>query len=374
MADSKVNYVPNTQIVLLEYEDLLKEDIDLGESIKVAYGFDGLGLLAVHGVPTLSERRAKVLPLAHKFANLPDEIKNKTVHEKSFYSFGWSHGKEYMSEGKPDFSKGSYYNNPSFDTPTEDQELVKQYPSAYTPNIWPKEDLPELEDAFKQMGQLVVEVGLLLAKHIDKYVKKMKPSYDGVKLYKTIKESQCCKARLLHYFPLENEQQEQEADLASWCGWHNDHGSLTGLIPAMYINKEGKEVPNPDPKSGLYIKSRSGQEIKATIPPDCMPFQIGETACIHSGGVLVATPHAVKAALGKQSYGISRETMAVFMEPNMKEDMMMPDGSDEADVIRGSSAEHLPKGVPVLSSRWNAKDNMDFGIFTDKTLKSYYTF
>lgn len=39
-----------------------------------------------------------------RFANLPEEVKQKTVHKESFYSFGWSHGMELL-EGKPDFSK-----------------------------------------------------------------------------------------------------------------------------------------------------------------------------------------------------------------------------------------------------------------------------
>jgi hypothetical protein len=32
-----------------------------------------------------------------------------------------------------------------------------------------------------------------------------------------------------------------------------------GLVPAMYINSEGKEVPNPDPAAGLYIRARNGK-------------------------------------------------------------------------------------------------------------------
>jgi isopenicillin N synthase-like dioxygenase len=41
------------------------------------------------------------------------------------------------------------------------------------------------------------------------------------------------KARLLHYFPVNNnqqqhaQQQQQQSD-DDWCGWHLDHGSLTG--------------------------------------------------------------------------------------------------------------------------------------------------
>jgi isopenicillin N synthase-like dioxygenase len=85
-----------------------------------------------------------------------------------------------------------------------------------------------------------------------------------------------------------------EADYASWCGWHNDHGSLTSLVPAMYFNAEGKEVPAPDQQAGLYIRSRQGKIVKALMPgANTLGFQMGEAQQIHSGGYLMATPHCV---------------------------------------------------------------------------------
>jgi isopenicillin N synthase-like dioxygenase len=377
----QVEYIPNpggAALVLLHYRDLLDDRIDLSDSIEAAFGYDGLGLLVVEGVPNFAKLRKDLLPLAHKFANLPDEIKKKTVHEESFYSFGWSHGKELL-EGKPDYSKGSYYNNPQYDVPFDDPELIKKYPSFCHPNIWPKEDLPELEPAFKAMGQCIVNVGLLLARHCDKYVKKVLPTYKDFRLYNIIKESRTCKARLLHYFPLQDANghhtfvDEKEDPYSSWCGWHNDHGSLTGLVPAMFINSVGKEVPNPDPAAGLYIRSRNGALVRAVIPPDHLAFQIGETAQIHSGGVLQATPHCVRAAQGPKAIGISRESYAVFMEPMWSEPMDIPPGANVDNVLRGSSSKYLPKGVPLLGKRWRPQDPpIDFGQFTEITLKSYY--
>jgi len=58
---------------------------------------------------------------------------------------------------------------------------------------------------------------------------------------------------------------------------------------------------------------------KVPIPADCLAFQIGETAQIHSGGLMQATPHCVRGAQGKAAEGISRETFAVFMEPQWAE-------------------------------------------------------
>lgn len=84
--------------------------------------------------------------------------------------------------------------------------------------------------------------------------------------------------------------------MAGRCGWHNDHGSLTGLTPALFLDEEGRPLAggSPDADSGLYVLSRSGELVKADVPQDHLAFQIGETAQIHSGGVLQATPHAVK--------------------------------------------------------------------------------
>lgn len=45
-----------------------------------------------------------------------------------------------------------------------------------------------------------------------------------------LRESACHRARLLHYFPPEAAGGEEEGD---WCGWHFDHGSLTGGLLVM---------------------------------------------------------------------------------------------------------------------------------------------
>ncbi len=36
-----------------------------------AYGYDGLGILAIRGVPEFAEARAACLPYAYRFGNLP---------------------------------------------------------------------------------------------------------------------------------------------------------------------------------------------------------------------------------------------------------------------------------------------------------------
>jgi len=356
------------KVVVIKYSSLLNGE-DLSDSIEAGFGFNGLGLITVSGVPDLLALREKLLPLAKKFAELPEEVKEKMVDPTSFYSVGWSHGKEKMSEGKPDLAKGSFYANPLHDIPVPDQELIKKYPEFLAPNIWPKEDLPELEKAFKTLGKLVVDVGLLVAKQCDRFVTKHCPSYPSTKLYDIIKNSRTPKARLLHYFPLE-EGTTENGDYSSWCGWHNDHGSLTGLVPAVYIDKDYNAVKPPRSDAGLYIRSRGRELVHALMPSDHLAFQIGEAASIHSGGFLQATPHCVRGAPSPKGNPISRETLAVFMEPEWHEPMNIPDGTTPEDACRGSSEKYLPPGVPFLASRW--KPSMDFGEFSKATLASYY--
>jgi len=371
VAKKPVQYLPSqtdVKVVVVEYPDLVS-GADVTASIQEAYGFDGLGLLVVQGVPNFEKLRQDLLPLSHKFANLSDEIKQKTTHEESFYSFGWSHGKEKMVGGQPDYSKGSYYNNPLYDRPFDDEQLVKKYPSFCHPNIWPTDDLPVLRPAFLAMGKLITDVGMLVATQCDNYVRKEIPTYPEFRLYNIIKNSKTHKARLLHYFP--QTSQLEQVSVSSWCGWHNDHSSLTGLVPAMYINHNGEEVPNPDPNSGLYVISRNGKQVKVAVPKDHLAFQIGETAQIHSGGLLQATPHCVQAASGDKSAGISRETFAVFMEPQWDEKMDMPKGCKVESVVKGSATQYLPKGVPLLERRWK-KETMNFGEFSEVTISSFY--
>jgi isopenicillin N synthase-like dioxygenase len=357
-------------IVVLEYSDLLKDpiEVDLRSNIGAAYGSqyeDALGLLAIRGVPELEVHRANLLDNILAFGQLDHEIQRKYEHAESCYSVGWSHGKESMAKGVPDFSKGSYYFNPIVDRITQDEELIRKWPEFYAPNIWPTEDLPQLEVTAKVLGKLVVCVGQRLARHCDYYVESQLSSYAKGRIHRVLDSSTNCKARLLHYFPPNSEKKN-----STWCGWHNDHGSLTGLVPAAYY-KDGKEI-QVDCAAGLYIRTRTGKTIRAKLPRDCLGFQIGETAQIHSGGVLEATPHYVSAE-GLPEGGISRETMAVFLEPQWDEPMELPkerDGNMQLleEIFQRQS---LPQGVPNLLSRWTR--GLNFGEFTKKTLAAYYS-
>ncbi|CAG8590205.1 21936_t:CDS:2, partial [Racocetra persica] len=206
------------------------------------------------------------------------------------------------------------------------------FPIYCHPNIWPKDDLPQFEHAFKDLGCFVMDIAKLVAKACDSFVSSKLPSAKQNYLEKVIMESHTTKARLLHYFPVQpkkddktNENSETIED--SWCGWHVDHSSITGLTSAMYINESDSAFPEiqcPDPSSGLYIKTKSSKIIKISIPKDYLAFQLGEAMQLASGNNLLATPHMVKGISPNVKSEIpinviSRNTFAVFMHPPLDE-------------------------------------------------------
>ena len=88
--------------------------------------------------------------------------------------------------------------------------------------------------------------------------------------------------------------QEEGGSVSSWCGWHTDHGSLTGkshliffpqvcsfhicygfvskLIVLVVLSgltcglfmRNSAEIPCPDSAAGLYIRTRDNRVVKAS--------------------------------------------------------------------------------------------------------------
>lgn len=250
--------------------------------------------------------------MAQKFAKLDQAVRAKCEDPKSCYQIGWSHGIEKLQNGSVDALKGSYYANPLYNVPTKDPDVIKKYPAYARPNIWPTEDMPELEEAFMTLGKIMVRVGALVAHACDKYLLS-----HGVisKMENIVKTSTCSKARLLHYFPTKL----SEVNSSSWCGKHCDHGTLTGkwtnsskkeiqagklhstwsyyvgICAPMYLNADFTVADNVDLAAGLYIIDSEGKEVMANIPEKAIAFQLGQAAQILSNGLLRATPHFVKA-------------------------------------------------------------------------------
>jgi hypothetical protein len=212
-------------VVMLEWEELTAPVTSpaLLAKLEAAYGYDGLGILAVRGIPGYVPARAAALPQAHAFGSLPDAVKAQYVDEASTFSFGWSHGKERLEGGRLDTAKGSYYNNPVHDAPfAHDAAAVAAHPSFASPNIWPSEaDAPGFTASYKTLARLIVDAGGQLARHVDAYVASVEPAYPpgaGLALADVVTHCRAHKARLLYYFPTDGVETGDGTDVSSWCG------------------------------------------------------------------------------------------------------------------------------------------------------------
>jgi hypothetical protein len=67
-------------------------------------------------------------------------------------------------------------------------------------------------------------------------------------------------------------------------------------------------------------------------------------------------------------HNVTRESFAVFMEPEYHGALDLPEGKSVSDVQDASIV--LPRSVKTLASRW--KPGMNFGEFSEATFKAFY--
>lgn len=324
------------------------------------------------GIPGLDAARSALLPLAHTLASLPASTLASLEDPLSRYNFGWSHGREALSDGRLDTAKGSFYANPLRDGEGErppSAESVCAFPTVARANVWPETALPALRPAFVELGTLLAGVGQRVAAACDAVAARARrPSEEGEggappSLAALIASGDAAKGRLLYYFPREGSGTGATTSPPdSWCGWHADHGLLTALTRALYVDAStGARAPDPPPSSsaGLYIRPRgsppTAPPIRVTIPPSHAAFQAGEAAQVASGGAITATPHCVRPPAGEAAQGIARATFALFLQPRWDAVLAPPAGVEEEEV-----------GV----ARWKKGDT--FGSFSERTVDAYY--
>ncbi|KAJ3246271.1 hypothetical protein HDU78_007541 [Chytriomyces hyalinus] len=311
--------------------------------IERAFGLGGLGLIVVR-MPAAHEYhtlRRSLLAMAAPLAAMPEEDKLRLEHPDSQYSFGWSHGKE-MFDGVPDTLKGSFYAQ-VYERDHYDEDYQKRFPFYAHKNIWPSPESfqgHDLEAAFIALGKTMTEVGVLLARRIDEFLKTKHGNLSSLEAALS-SPLNCHKGRLLYYFPKEESAASSDGKEASWCGLHLDHSLLTGLTRAIF---NPATLPTGD-TSGLYIQLPNKEMCKVAIPEDCIAFQVGEAAQILSRGVLRATPHLVK---GTDAVGIDRSTFACFLQPEV--DFNLGDGLTFGKFTENILASHY-EGGPVIDEK-----------------------
>lgn len=328
-------------------------------------GSEGSGLVAIRNVPGFVEAKRAFLPMAHDLVTLPSEyLENKLTDAESLYNAGWSHGKEKMGD-KPDLAKGSFYYNPVTDLPGSPQDR-KKYPVSYPINKWPKDELPEFEEAARRIGNILKSAVIALTGHVDRLAASKVASYPSSFLSDNMKGTEKVKCRLLYYFPLPESSGENQGTPSedSWIGWHNDSGFFTALAGDMYVNHEtGEQIECPDPNAGLYVVHRNGQVQKVTIPEDCLAIQMGECLQIVTGGTVTATPHCVR---GAAATNVARISLPCFVDTPPDFPLEPPPKTSRGKVLESSNSCK----VPALALRWD--EGQTFGDFLQKTFATYY--
>lgn len=208
---------------------------------------------------------------------------------------------------------------------------------------------------------------VLLAEQIDRLCKKELPGrypHPNIgELAPTLATTIKCKGRLLYCYPVEGAVSHD-----SWFGWHNDSGFLTALTPDMYVNDDtGDEIVNPDPKGGLWIVDRAGLPVKVDIPKDCLAMQCGECLQVITGGLLVATPHCVRASQAPHGLRVGRTTCPCFVDTGPEFPLLMPLETTRAQVVDAA----INSKVPPLKDRW-LEDGVGFAKFLGDSFKRYY--
>ncbi|KYK57609.1 hypothetical protein DCS_04620 [Drechmeria coniospora] len=358
------------QAVTVSLEDLVRGSVSF-ETLQQAFGPDSLGILVVKDVPQeFGQLRRIALSYASYLGNLPAAELEKLENVKAKYLTGWSLGKETLADGRADTFKGSYYANCAFYVdaslecakPTADFSPTT-FPEYLSANLWPSEQvLPGFKPAVTDLCKLIIDVAVLVARACDRFAEKEIQGYPKGYLEHVVSTSNTTKARLLHYFPqgLDHNDGTSEDD---WCATHLDHGCLTGLTSAMFIDEQkvspavpadvaagaaGASLPpldelaaSPDPSAGLYIKSRTGETVQVKIPRDCIAFQTGEALERITAGRFKAVPHFVRGVRASVSDGrVARNTLAVFTQPNLGEEVDIEQHLTFGEFARGVVAKN----------------------------------
>lgn len=306
-----------------------------------------------------------------------DKLENETAK----YLTGWSLGKETLKNGQVDTLKGSFYANCAFYqdpaltcAPPTGEHSEATFPEYLSPNLWPSEAvLPGMRAAVEALCTLIIDVAVLVAGACDKYAEHEIPGYPAAYLQRMVSSSMTTKARLLHYFPEPEAAPTPAPTSASgnagagaddgddWCATHLDHGCLTGLTSAMFVDEAAADpaVPcfetdlpetlaplaeldaSPDPAAGLYVKSRTGATVQVKIPRECIAFQTGEALERITAGAFKAVPHFVRGARTRGSgRRVARNTLAVFTQPNLGEEVDRVQHITFAEFARGIVAKN----------------------------------
>lgn len=329
------------QVPVFELSDISEGKID--SNIETIFGKGSAGAIFVKGLPEEYHiLRRRVLESSSHLARLPQAELEKLELPEAYWLIGWSKGKEKLVNGEPDDKKGSFYVNCSFyrnkeleGPPADEIPGYEKFTGYITQNVWP-EGIEGFKKDLKDLICILINVVVTVAEACDRVFGGVVEGYEPGYLKNIIQNSNTSKSRLLHYFPMTEEEALLEKKKSkrddSWCGEHFDHSCLTGLTSDMFFDESRypeltEYKPEPNDPSGLYIRRPDGEVQHINFNNDHMLIQVGSALEELTRGNMKAVSHFVR---GSEIPNISRNTLAVFCQMSLA-DKVGPNYKDYAE-------------------------------------------
>lgn len=300
-------------VTILTYDDL--QQGSLRTQLLLIQALKEEGIVGIRGIPKFKESVQKFIEAARAFSALTDEEKAQYAPNRDKGEFlGYELGAEVFT--RPDGSKVADDSKASYYAFVPDHDM----------NIWPK--FGDLKDQFQSIGGLMMDVGKMVMASV------------GLNQAVVLADNHV--GRLLHY--------RKGCPADKWCGAHFDHGVFTALLPAVYFNDQGKQIPEPD-EAGLFVRASGDTAFRKVTSddPDVMLFQAAEFGQLATNDKIEATEHEVRKPLDPT---IERYTKALFFTAPMG--------------YRMSSRSKL-----VIDTRWGEKEECSYGDWHTRSLDRY---
>jgi isopenicillin N synthase-like dioxygenase len=339
--------IPTVDLADLRSNDAARIDAACA-ALREAFGVYGLVYVKNHGVD--QDAVGRVFDGFREITKRPAAEKEKLARRAEWYQRGWTPPNTEVAVaggGQPDF-KECYFAAPY----ESDPEIAAQYPEIFCANVWPT-DISNAEAwrrEYIQMGRALHEAGSELLRGAARAL--------GLEAntFVDVCEGGAHVTRILHYLALKPDQIDKGI---LWGEEHTDFNLLTLLPGGRFVNPEGKTAPKPDDKSGLFLRTRAGDQVRGRPPEGCIVAQIGQQLEILTGGRFVATPHVITAP---GVAGWARDSAAHFVHANPNR-ILYP-----LKPFLGPD-ERKNYGPPVLAGTYALKTLVDIGLAPKSTIE-----
>ncbi|MEO0604615.1 MAG: 2-oxoglutarate and iron-dependent oxygenase domain-containing protein [Myxococcota bacterium] len=317
----------------------------------LATGFGELGLVYVRGAPVdldaLEQLYADFLDVLAR----PPEEKATWGGADGWFQRGWTPPnteQAVLGGGQPDF-KECFFAAPL----PADPDAAPLWPELYQDNVWP-EGSPRFEAGLVAMGAALQHVG-------ERVVRESERARAGPQQRVAEKTRGAAHvSRLLEYLPL-TEAQVRSRPRVLWGEEHTDFNLLT-LLPGGRFFEDGRPVPPPEDRGGLYLRTRptaahpEGRQVPGRPPPGCLVAQVGQQLEVLSDGRFLATPHGI---VPPGRPGLARTSLAHFVHLHPSAQVAPLPG------LRRPESRYAP---PVLAGTWAMATLVTIGLAPPEVL------